>query len=390
MSYQSKKFNRVDVQVSLLTALIVIISCYLVFYMNYRLSYDGMVEGLQSRAGNVHDYLESYLEDGQLFKLYTRGDEKTDIYQEAKGQLQGIRSAAGIRYLYTAAVNPEGTFIYGVDGLPEDSGDFRHVGDPIEAECIPDMERAMNGETVLPQKIASTSWGAVFIAYFPMHSEGRVVGVLGMEFDAQSQYEAYQSMFIWTPVVIILFCVAASGIAVKLFRYISNPSVQDMSNMDFLTGIKNRNAFEVALNNLDKSSEKKRTAVLSADMDRLKQVNDTYGHMAGDDYIRFGCQVLQSVLPGGALYRIGGDEFSALLTDCSETKVKELAQKAAEALEEERRKREGPLFANAGMSVGYAAYDPEQDVSLYDTLKRADRVMYGQKHETHRPHPYSE
>ncbi len=85
MSYQSKKFNRVDVQVSLLTALIVIISCYLVFYMNYRLSYDGMVEGLQSRAGNVHDYLESYLEDGQLFKLYTRGDEKRISTRKPKG-----------------------------------------------------------------------------------------------------------------------------------------------------------------------------------------------------------------------------------------------------------------------------------------------------------------
>lgn len=388
MSYQTRRFNRVDVQVSLLTTLIVVVSCYLIFFINYRLSYGSMVSDLRTRAENVHEYLETYLENGEIFKMYTREDENTEIYREAKLQLKSIRSAVGVRYLYTATVNPEGEFIYGVDGLPADSEDFRHIGDAIEQECIPDMEKAMKGEIVLPQRINTTSWGAVFIAYFPMHSQGEVVGVLGMEFDAQSQYDAFRSMLIWTFVVIMLFCVTASAIAVKMFRHVSNPSLQNMSNTDFLTGVQNRNAFELSLSNMENAQEKRHMALLSADMDHLKYINDTYGHAAGDEYIRFGCQVIQSVLPdSGILYRIGGDEFAVLLRNTSEEEARALTEKILEVLNAENEKDLGTMTAKRSMSVGYAVFDPEKDTSLYDTLKRADKVMYVQKHRKGKAEP---
>lgn len=381
MSYQTRKLNRIDVQVSLLTALIVIVSCYLVFFINYQMSYKSMVSDLQIRAENVHSYLEKYLENGEIFKLCSREDEASDIYREAKDQLKSIRSAVGVRYLYTATVNSEGTYIYGVDGLPIENDDFRHVGDPIEEECIPDMERAMAGETVLPQQINNTSWGAVFITYFPMHSQGEVVGVLGMEFDAQRQYEVFRSMLIWTFVVILLFCIAAAIIALKIFRYVSNPSLQNMSNTDFLTGAQNRNAFELSLGNLDNTSEKRNIALLSADMDRLKHVNDTYGHAAGDEYIKLGCRVIQTAISNdnSILYRIGGDEFAVLMRNATEEDVKALADRVVENLREENRRSVGKTVEKNSMSVGYAVFDPERDVSLYDTLKRADEMMYIEK-----------
>lgn len=380
MSYHSKRINRVDVQVSLLTALIVVVSCYLVFFINYQLSYKSMVSDLRIRAENVHDYLETYLQNGEIFQLDIREDEDSDVYKDAKDQLKSIRSAVGVRYLYTATVNSEGQFIYGVDGLPADSEDFRHVGDAIEEECIPDMELAMQGETVLPQRITNTSWGAVFIAYFPMHSEGEVVGVLGMEFDAQRQYETFRSMLICTVAVILLFCIVAAMVAVKLFRYISNPSLHNMSNTDFLTGVQNRNSFELSLGNLENTPEKRSTALLSADMDRLKYVNDTFGHAAGDEYIRFGCRVIQMAIPDNSiLYRIGGDEFAVLLRNASEEEVRELAEKIQKVLKKENEKNLGNTVEENSMSIGYAVFDPEKDHSLFDTLKRADEIMYAQK-----------
>lgn len=380
MSYQTKKLNRIDVQVSLLTALIVTVSCYLIFFLNYHMSYASMVSDLRMRAENVHSYLETYLANGEIFKMYSREDEDSDIYREAKNQLKSIRSAVGVRYLYTATVDPEGTYIYGVDGLPAESADFRHVGDAIEAECIPDMERAMKGEIVLPRRINNTSWGAVFIAYFPMHYQGEVVGVLGMEFDAQRQYNVFQSMLIWTLLVILLFCIVASIIAVKLFRYVSNPSLHNMSNTDFLTGIQNRNAFELFLNNLDKTSEKRHVALLSADMDRLKYINDTYGHAAGDEYIKLGCRVIQmSISDNSILYRIGGDEFAVLMRNANEEEARAVVDKIKENLRAENKKNNGKMKEKNSLSIGYAVFDPERDTSLYDTLKRADEMMYIQK-----------
>lgn len=380
MSYRTRKLNRIDVQVSLLTTLIVIVSCYLIFFINYQMSYASMVRDLRIRAENIHTYLETHLENGEIFKLYSREDEDSDVYRTAKSQLKSIRSAVGVRYLYTATVNAEGTYIYGVDGLAAESADFRHVGDAIEAECIPDMQRAMNGETVLPNRINNTSWGAVFIVYFPMHSEGEVVGVLGMEFDAQRQYEVFHSMFIWTCVVILLFCIAASIIAVKLFRYVSNPSLHNMSNTDFLTGVQNRNAFELSLNNLNNTAEKKHIALLSADMDRLKHINDTYGHAAGDEYIKLGCRIIQEAISDDSiLYRIGGDEFAVLMRDAGEEKARALVDKIEKKLSAENQKSKEVMLEKNSMSIGYAIFDPEQDTSLYDTLKRADAMMYVHK-----------
>lgn len=380
MSYQTKRFNRVDVQVSMLTILIVVVSCSLIFLMNYYLSYGSMVSDLRTRAENVHAYLETYLDNGEIYMMYSREDETSDIYQDAKSQLKSIRSAVGVRYLYTATVNSEGKFIYGVDGLPADSEDFRHIGDAIEEECIPDMEQAMKGNIVLPQKITNTSWGAVFIAYFPMHSQGKVVGVLGMEFDAQRQYEVFRFMLFGTILVIILFCITAAAIAVKLFRYVSNPSLQNMSNTDFLTGVQNRNSFELSLGNLEKTQEEKNAALLSADMDCLKHVNDTYGHSAGDEYIRFGCRVIQEVIPdSGILYRIGGDEFAVLLRNTSKEEARVMAEEIQEVLKRENKKSNNDMTEKRGMSIGYAAFDPKTDTTLYDTLKRADKIMYEQK-----------
>lgn len=377
---QSRKLSRVDVQVSMLTTLIVVISCYLVFIMNYQMSYGSMVSDLRIRAQNVHAYLETYLDNAQIFEMYTIEDENSDIYREAKNHLKSIRSAVGVRYLYTATVNSEGDFIYGVDGLPVESADFRHVGDPIEEECIPDMKRAMQGETVLPQSITNTSWGAVFITYFPMHIRGEVVGVLGMEFDAQKQYDVFRSMLFCTFAVVILFCIIASMIAVKMFRYVSNPSLHHMSNTDFLTGVQNRNAFELSLGNLEKTTKKNHMALLSADMDRLKYINDTYGHAAGDEYIKLGCRAIQAVLPESCiLYRIGGDEFAVMMRNAGEEQARALADRIQEAFKAESEKNMRDTAQENSMSVGYAVFDQERDTSLLDTLKRADAMMYAQK-----------
>ena len=271
-----KKFNRVDVQVFIMTIVIVVISCSLIFLINYGLSYNNMIMDLKHRSTNLHDYLEKYLDADMFSELNVKEDDGLVLYQNSRLRLEGARNAAGVRYLYTAKVTDKGQFIYLVDGLPTDSPDFRYVGDPIEAECIPDMKRALSGETVFPNEINKTTWGPVFISYFPMHDGDKVIGVLGIEFDATSQYNTYRLMKITTPIVLLLSCIAAAVVAVLMFRRISNPLYKDLSNTDMLTGLKNRNAFEVDLHNWDQYEGKKDLAILSFDLDRLKDVNDIY------------------------------------------------------------------------------------------------------------------
>ena len=371
-----KRINRVDVQVFIMTIVIVVISCSLIFLINYGLSYNSMIEDLKHRASNIHDYLEKYLDAEMFYELNEKADDESDLYQNSRRRLENTRNAAGVRYLYTAKVTEKGQFIYLVDGLPVDSADFRYVGDAMEAECIPDMKRAVAGETVFPDEINKTTWGPVFISYFPMHDGDKVIGVLGIEFDATSQYNTYRLMKITTPVVLLLSCMAAAVIAVLMFRRISNPLYKDLSNTDMLTGLKNRNAFEVDLHNWDQHADKAGLAILSFDLDHLKDVNDQYGHARGDAYLILGSSVIEEALYGKCvLYRIGGDEFVAVIQNGKPEEVEGMLREIRVMAEQESRNQ----GFEVSISAGYAFYDSRQDKTLADTLRRSDACMYRTK-----------
>lgn len=375
-----RRSSRVDVQVFLMTALLVVLSCGIIFSVGYYLTYSNMVGELQDRAKSIHKFLEDKLDSASFSELDIRDDEQLEIYTESKRKLESTRESTGVRYLYTAKQKSDGTFIYVVDGLPSDSEDFRGVGDAIEPECIPDMERALANETVLPETIASTTWGHVFISYFPMHDDGEVVGVLGMEFDAERQYMTLRNMSVAVLVVVVFVCLAAALAAVFLFRRISNPSFQDMANTDYLTGLKNRNAFLVDLHNLERQMRRSRgspaPALASIDLDGLKQVNDTSGHDTGDRYIQAAARLLKGCLSHPeALYRTGGDEFTVLLPDDPAGELEEMQVSLKKPREDL------PGIPEVRLSVGCAVFDPARDEDLSATFRRADEEMYRQKRE---------
>lgn len=367
-----KHKNRVDWQVSILTAAIVIVSCTLIFILNYRLSYENMISMLQTRASTIRDYLEDELTTEMFSELNVRADDDSELYQIAKQKLENIRRVTSVRYLYTAKKTDDGNFIYLVDGLPSDSEDFRYVGDLIEPECIPDLQQALDGNTVLPDEINHTTWGNVFISYFPIREDNQIVGVLGIEFDANEQYESFKTMRVITPLVILFTCIIAAFIATKLFKRISNPTYKDLANTDFLTGLKNRNALEVDINNIELSRNIESLCVMMLDLDGLKQVNDQYGHPMGDQYIEQCSKLLRSCIPNDStIYRMGGDEFVVVLQGYNEADVDEIIHTI---LKKVKKENDNQVYTFS-ISIGSAYYNSE-DSSIMDTIKRADQSMY--------------
>jgi len=84
---------------------------------------------------------------------------------------------------------------------------------------------------------------------------------------------------------------------------------------DELTGLLNRRAYEEDIYIHNDIPEEDEFIYVSLDVNGLKVINDTLGHMAGDELIIGACQCMKKVLgPHGKLYRIGGDEFVAILT----------------------------------------------------------------------------
>lgn len=372
------RFNRVDLQVSLIVAGIVAVSFFVIYLYNYFVTYNDMIYSLKERSDSIYTYVEQILDKDTFYDIETRSDMDKNCYRVIKRQLHEVKIATGVMYLYTAKKTGDGRFIYVVDGLSQGSEDFRYPGDPIENETIPELERALGDEKVYPKSIKETSWGHIFVAYYPVHGEdGQVVGAVGIEFDAGHQYDTFWKVRIFTPVIGILFCLFAVMLSSRLFRRISNPMYKDFASTDYLTNLKNRNAFELENSNLKtKPQAWEGCGLLVADLNGLKRINDTYGHQSGDEYI-IGCaEVLRAcVRQPEFIYRVGGDEFVIILHNTSVDQLQEILR----CIETAARAVRFAWDQSLSMAIGYALYDETMDACILDTYRRADRQMYDTK-----------
>ena len=147
---------------------------------------------------------------------------------------------------------------------------------------------------------------------------------------------------------------------------------------DELTGVKNKNAFVECAQAIDKKIQSADSelafAVVMCDINDLKLLNDTRGHNYGDEMVRKACRMVSSVFSKSQVFRIGGDEFVAVLIG----EEYEIREELLENLKRESfangRSRSGPVIA-----CGLAVYDPTTDAKFSDVFKRADFEMYENK-----------
>lgn len=148
-----------------------------------------------------------------------------------------------------------------------------------------------------------------------------------------------------------------------------------LSLHDPLTGLYNRNYFENELERLGGSREYP-IAMISADLDGLKLVNDTLGHKEGDRFILACAAVLKGSTRGSdILSRVGGDEFALILPHTSEEMAESIIERIRSQVEKHNELREGlPLSISLGMAVSDNPRQPLEEV-----YAAADRAMYKDK-----------
>jgi len=156
--------------------------------------------------------------------------------------------------------------------------------------------------------------------------------------------------------------------AVALRTVTSVQALRVQAASDPLTGLGHHRTFHQALASLSPTS----AAVVVADIDGFKAFNDAHGHLAGDRLLREAATTLSAALRrNDMLYRIGGDEFAALLR----------VSGPAEALDVGRRLHRAISSSGLGITVSVGIAMPEPGESDTDTLARADRALYAVKAE---------
>ncbi len=152
--------------------------------------------------------------------------------------------------------------------------------------------------------------------------------------------------------------------------------LQYISFHDQLTGLYNRSYYENELKRMDSSREHP-IAMISADIDGLKLVNDTFGHEEGDRYIHIGAELLKSTLRASdILARVGGDEFAIILPRITQDAGQKLVERMRHQIEEYNRRETTTLPLS--ISIGLAVSESSEQ-SLEETYKKADKAMYVDK-----------
>ena len=150
------------------------------------------------------------------------------------------------------------------------------------------------------------------------------------------------------------------------------------SNHDSLTGLANRAAFEVLLEQATARAASEPFCALFIDLDRFKQVNDTGGHAAGDALLRDVAHALAAqVRASDTVARLGGDEFAVLLGRCPLPQARIVAEKLRSAVVAYRLAWEDQAFS-VGASIGLVPVDGSY-LSAAEVLRAADAACYAAK-----------
>lgn len=152
------------------------------------------------------------------------------------------------------------------------------------------------------------------------------------------------------------------------------------ASVDELTGVYNRRAGceilerELAIALLKRSP----VTVAFVDVDNLKVINDSFGHLEGDECLRIVAQVLRESTRGSdTVFRFGGDEFVLVLPQCTEEGALEILRRVEEGLRSRSRELGKPYPLS--VSFGLARFDPERPSSVEELLAQADGNMYEMK-----------
>jgi diguanylate cyclase (GGDEF)-like protein len=147
------------------------------------------------------------------------------------------------------------------------------------------------------------------------------------------------------------------------------------SNVDELTGLYNRRAFEEDMAEYDDNVTDGDFVFVSLDVNGLKTVNDTMGHAAGDELLKGAAHCISECFsPYGKVYRMGGDEYAAMIF-ADEVKLEEIKSN----FEAVTAKWSGTLVKSLSISSGYVARRDVDISSAHDMANIADKLMYEEK-----------
>lgn len=338
----------------------------------------------------------AYQLNGDDLKSFTAKDVGSEKYQKAYDTLKSFQKNIQLDYIYAVRAEADGTFTFMVDPDEKDPGEFGEKTVTTDA-----LINASKGNPDVDKTPFTDEWGRFYSAYSPVFdSEGNIAAIVGVDFNAEwydSMLNTHKAvviiltMIVLTIAIAIVFISHANRLAGENVKYRTEltetlkrekehanelGSALQLAYTDSLTGVKNKHAYSENIQRIDNGIENgtlKEFGVIVFDLNGLKNINDTLGHEAGDQYLKDGCALICRHFCHSPVFRIGGDEFVVLLEGSDYADREELLDLFDSRIDENL------INGTVVVSTGLDIYIPGQDESFSNVFERADKKMYKRK-----------
>ncbi len=233
--------------------------------------------------------------------------------------------------------------------------------DSLEAESDTFSEAILNGNYGFAQGNDGITGEDMFYSFAPMSMEN---WELIVSVPAKSVYAEYRPINVALAIFIALEFVALFFYVMYLLRITSGSlaGIERRANIDALTGLQNRNRYEHMIMHYTNQSEG--VACIYFDVNGLHELNNTKGHLAGDEMLKTIASILAQEYGVDNTYRIGGDEFVAFRYENSEFAVRANIMKVITEID------------CKGYTVAVGMAMTTNDKPLHVTIKEAEDAMY--------------
>jgi diguanylate cyclase (GGDEF)-like protein len=273
-----------------------------------------------------------------------------------------------------------------LDASPQPPSEISHLGE-VYVEGSEELKQGLLTRNALVEGPVTDHWGTWVSAHVPLTTTVKTPNFVMLGVDvAVNNWNTRIFKKTIVPIistlvfsVILLGFMYQSRVREQLLTqlYSSQSALSELANNDALTALPNRRLLEDRMAQALKEASRAQqiVAVLFLDLDYFKVVNDTYGHVIGDQLLKKVAERLTALLRAeDTVARIGGDEFVILLTKLNdEQQVVTTAEKVISEFAKPFHIAEQTLLT--GVSIGIAFY-PQHDDDPASLIKYADDAMY--------------
>ncbi len=235
-----------------------------------------------------------------------------------------------------------------------------HKLDDLNSDSL--SESIREGKSAF-REIKTDDGEAVFLSYMPMEIENWEIMVSVSRAEVFASAREIEQAMTWFLAGIVFLLIFYLGWMLKSNRS-SIAGAKKQANIDVLTGLQNRNCYEAYC---EKIKETQNLVCIYIDANGLHELNNTKGHLAGDQMLRFIADTLKVQFGEETVYRIGGDEFIVFDRDKSSQQMNDILHEVRSEIERNQ------YHISAGYCIG------DKSISLKEIIKTAETRMYEDK-----------